>query len=207
MTKHETADTRPPKGSLAPILLVTGAAAFLIAIVFLVASSVVREELPTFELQSPGVTDVVRDTLVFDTVTVNASSVDQWRFFDFERGTILELPDTTGWDLAFQRFRIIASDGALDLGATEFEAVRRAPEKDYAATSFDRDTVNAALDRWYSYSWITHRLQPRPSVYAIRTHNGHYAKVEFLSYYCTGMAPGCVTFRYAYQGKPTREFR
>ena len=120
---------------------------------------------------------------------------------------ILDLPDTTGWDLAFQRFKIIAAGGVLDLGAGPFDAVLRAPEGVYVATEFGRDTVNAALERWYSYSWMTHRLKPKSAVYAVQTRDGRFAKLEFLSYYCTGMAPGCVTFRYAYQGKPAREFR
>jgi hypothetical protein len=43
-------------------------------------------------------------------------------------------------------------------------------------------------------------VKPSPRVYALRTADGRYAKLEILSYYCPGAMPGCVTFRYVYQG-------
>jgi hypothetical protein len=67
-----------------------------------------------------------------------------------------------------------------------------------------RDTVNAAIDRWYRYSIFSHLLEPAPASYVIRTRDGHFAKIQFLSYYCPGPAAGCVTFRYVYQGSRTR---
>jgi hypothetical protein len=44
-------------------------------------------------------------------------------------------------------------------------------------------------------------------VYAIRTADGRYAKLEIVSYYCPGAVSGCLTFRYAYQGSGARAFR
>jgi hypothetical protein len=37
-------------------------------------------------------------------------------------------------------------------------------------------------------------------VYAVRTADGRFAKLQVISYYCTGAIPGCLTFRYVYQG-------
>jgi hypothetical protein len=43
-------------------------------------------------------------------------------------------------------------------------------------------------------------LTPKPHVWAVRTADGRYAKLEMLGYYCPGAQPGCPTFRYVYQG-------
>jgi hypothetical protein len=59
---------------------------------------------------------------------------------------------------------------------------------------------NGALERWYEYSWMSHRLKPNGHVYAVRTADGKYAKIEILSYYCVDGSPGCLTFRYVYAG-------
>ena len=40
--------------------------------------------------------------------------------------------------------------------------------------------------------------------YAVRTADGHYAKLEIMSYYCAVVGTACVTFRYAYQGDGSR---
>jgi len=37
-------------------------------------------------------------------------------------------------------------------------------------------------------------------VWAVRTADGRYAKLEMVGYYCPGARPGCPTFRYVYQG-------
>jgi hypothetical protein len=62
--------------------------------------------------------------------------------------------------------------------------------------------VNPAIRRWYDYGAVSHLLKPNGHVYVVRTRQGRFAKVEILSYYCTGLAPGCVTFRYAYAQPP-----
>ncbi len=41
-------------------------------------------------------------------------------------------------------------------------------------------------------------------MYAIRTADGRYAKVEIVGYYCPGAEPGCLTLRYVYQGDGSR---
>ena len=37
----------------------------------------------------------------------------------------------------------------------------------------------------------------------VRTADGRYAKLEILGYYCPGAHPGCLTFRYVFQGDGT----
>lgn len=151
--------------------------------------------------------------------TVDARDPDRWVTFDFSRGAVVPIEDRAGldWDLAFQRFRIRTNGGAtnprgrggaLDLGPVRFDSVREAPDTAYLEDAGDarRETRNRALERWYEYSWLTHVLKPKPHVYVVRTADGGYAKLEFLSYYCEGSQPGCLTFRYVYAGDGGRSF-
>lgn len=140
--------------------------------------------------------------------TVDATSTDAWQFFDFSRGSVVEDPGARDWDLAFRRFHIIANGGPgfsgdggiIRLEDADFDAVSELPDAPYVETRVRRDSVNAAIERWYAYGWTSHLLTPHPAVYAVRTADGRYAKVQLLAYYCPGAQPGCLTFRYIYQG-------
>jgi hypothetical protein len=182
--------------SSVPIPLIVGFVLFLIAIVYLVVPSLTRPHVPTFDLAPRGVAQPNGRTWPIDTVTVDASDARTWRFFDFARGSIVTPPDTSGWDLAVRRYHIIAHDAIADLGATSFGSITRAPAQGFTTNTIGRDTTNAAIAHWYRYSFLTHRLEPSGHVYVVRTRAGGYAKMEILSYYCTGAEPGCVTFRY-----------
>jgi hypothetical protein len=57
-----------------------------------------------------------------------------------------------------------------------------------------------AIASWYRYGFFTHILSPKPHVWAVRTADGRYAKIQIVGYYCPGPRPGCPTFRYVYQG-------
>lgn len=174
----------------------------------LVAATLRREEPPTYAPTPPnpeGVGDARVGPVIY---TVDASDPDRWRFFSFALGSVVEDPGPTGWDLAFRRFNIIVNGGegfggrggVLDLGAVDFASVERAPAEGYDVTLARRDSVAEPLRRWYRYGFTSHLLTPKPGVYALRTADGRYAKLEILSYYCPGAMPGCVTFRYVYQG-------
>jgi hypothetical protein len=43
-----------------------------------------------------------------------------------------------------------------------------------------------------------HVLRPEPRTFAVRTAAGRHAALEFVSYYCPGAQPGCVTMRYRF---------
>lgn len=156
------------------------------------------------------------DTLVGPVrVTVDATDGDRWVYFDFSRGATVERPGPTEWDLAFRRFNIrvnggegyAASGAAVDLGEVSFQGVHDAPATGWRAAPAGRDSTNPALDRWYDYGFTSHLLTPKPRVYALRTADGRFAKLRFLSYYCPGARPGCVTFEYVYQGDGSRALR
>ena len=140
--------------------------------------------------------------------TVDASDPDRWTFFSFDEGNLVQNPGPLGWDLAFRRFQIVANGGdgfagrggIADLGEVSFDRIESVPGTGYVVNTVRGDTVNAALGDWYHYSYFSHLLTPKPRVYAVRAADGRYAKLQLLGYYCPGAMPGCVTFRYAFQG-------
>jgi hypothetical protein len=80
------------------------------------------------------------------------------------------------------------------------DSVDTVPNTAYVVNQRERDSTNPALERWYDYSWTSHVLEPKPVVYAVRTADGRFAKLQILGYYCPGARPGCLTLRYVYQG-------
>jgi hypothetical protein len=173
-------------------------ALFLGAMAYLVASSLVRREVPTFEPTPPGQRAPAAAAGEADTVTIDASDSHAWRFFDFDRRAVVAPPDTAGWDVAFRRYHVVPADAAADAGADAFDRLTRVPSVAFVRSSWGRDTANAALRRWYDYGMVTHLLESSRRAYVVRTREGRYAKLELLSYYCTGLRPGCMTFRFAY---------
>jgi hypothetical protein len=182
--------------SRASILLLSGLATFVLALVFLVASSLVRRSAPVFDPTPIGVVRSSPPSGV-DTLTVDARDERLWRFVDLGRGVVSPASEASAWDLVIRRHDIGASGAIADAGEVQFEAVRRAPAGTYIATSGGRDTVNAAIRRWYRYGMVSHLLEPNGHVYVVRTRAGGHIKLEILSYYCRGMEGGCLTFRYA----------
>jgi hypothetical protein len=133
--------------------------------------------------------------------TVDARSADAWRSFSFRLGAVV---DASG-DLAFKRYAIVAGPGAgiRDLGETPFEQVRAVPADGYLGNEGAAEPRNPAIAAWYRYGFFTHVLTAKPHVWAVRTADGRYAKLEMVGYYCPGPQPGCPTFRYVYQGDGT----
>jgi HmuY protein len=146
-------------------------------------------------------------------VTLDATDPDDWVFFDFSRGAVVDRPGGREWDLAFRRFHVLVNGGpafsgdaaVADLGPVAFEAVTAAPVQGWVQAAAGRDSTNPAIARWYRYGFTSHLLTPEPRAWAIRTADGRYAKLRFLSYYCPGARPGCVTIEYVYQGGPGRD--
>lgn len=190
---------------------------FLVVTAYLVVGSLHRPDPLTFRptTSPPG---PAGDSLSpVHTVTLDAREEDQWVGYDFSLGRVTALGDPVeraeGWDLAASRYHVIVNGGAgyagrgaaADLGRVAFDSVRRAPRGGWMPTAGDGpNPVHPTLSNWYRYDFLSHLLSPRPRVYAVRTAEGEYAKVEFLSYYCPGPVGGCVTFRYRYQGDGSR---
>jgi hypothetical protein len=182
----------------------------VLAAVLLVGLSVQRPELPEFP-PSPILADDApadaRDPSEPRLLTIDATDPERWRHVDLTRGTVVEEPAPDAWDLAFRRFEVrvnggagsAAAGGVVLLEELSLDSVRGVPGEGYVGmTARGRDTTHTVLDGWYSYSFTTHVLRPEPRTYAVRTAAGRHAALEFVSYYCPGAQPGCVTLRYRF---------
>lgn len=146
--------------------------------------------------------------------TLDARDPDRWVFFDFSRGSAVAGPGDLEWDLAVRRHRIVVNGGdafpgragALDVGDIALDSLRVAPVQAYIGTqgSLSHRPSHPVLAPWYRYNVLTHLLLPRPTTFVIRTADGKFAALRILSYYCPGPQPGCLTFRYSYQGAGSR---
>jgi hypothetical protein len=193
------------------VLLVTVA---LLAATFVIGT-LRRPEPPAYTPGGPRPHEV-GDSLVGPRLyTVDATDETRWRWFDFSRDAIVESPGPREWDLAFRRHDVLVNGGegfagnggAIALEGVAFDSVDEVPEAGYLPSEAGRDSTNPLFEKWYDYGFTSHLLEPKPRVYAIRTADGRYAKLEILSYYCPEAVSGCMTFRYAYQGSGTRVFR
>ena len=189
-----------------PLLVLALAGAFLLLVASLLIGSFTKPDLPPYSItEAPPV--LVGDSLAGPvTYTLDASAGDVWRRFSFTRTAVVD--SATPWDIAFRRNHIIAAPGAgiADLGTVSFDSVREVPADGYIPTQLGggRDPVNAGVGKWYGYSMLSHLLTPKGHVYAVRSADGRYAKLEVLAYYCRVVGAACYTFRYAFQGDGSR---
>jgi hypothetical protein len=194
-----------------PFAVIAVAAMVLVATT-LVVLSVRKSPVATYAPTAPASRDAGRGLVGPVLYTVDATSPDQWRYFSFRFGSVLENASAKDWDLAFRRYQIIANGGprfagdggVVDLGQVAFDDVKSVPDAGYQVTEGDAEPRHPALAGWYSYSYFSHVLSPKPRVWAVRLADRRYAKVEFISYYCLNLEPGCLTFRYVYQGDGSR---
>ena len=201
---------RSPRSARA--IQLTAVAAIVAVAVTLVAFSLRQPEVPTYSPTLPSPRDAGRALVGPVLYTVDATNPEQWRYFSFHVGSVIENAGAKDWDLAFRRYQIIANGGRefvggagiVDLGEVAFADVKTVPDAGYLATEGGTDPRNPAIASWYSYSYFSHVLSPKPHVWAVRTADGRYAKIELVSYYCPRSQPGCLTFRYVYQGDGSR---
>jgi hypothetical protein len=179
----------------------------MVAVIFVVSS--LRRPTPlTFYPVSAVDPQEVGDRLVGPSLVTVDGRGDEFTFFDFSSGSVVESPDPLGWDLAFRRFTVLANGGAdyagqgeiLDLGIASLDSLTSVPTNGYAPNTPGREVSNVATAEWYEYSWTSHVLSPKPNIFAVRTADGRYAVFQILSYYCPTAQAGCTTIRYRYQG-------
>jgi hypothetical protein len=158
--------------------------------------------VPTYAPTVPATHDAGRALVGPVLYTVDATASDAWRYFSFRVGSVVDNPGAREWDLAFKRYAIVVGDGAgiLDLGEARLDQVRAVPSTGYLANEGRAEPRNPAIASWYQYGFFSHVLTPKPHVWAVRTADGRYAKLEMVGYYCADARPGCPTFRYVYQG-------
>lgn len=152
------------------------------------------------------------------TIVIDATNEEKWTYFDFSRGQQVKIhdPSSLEWDLAFRRGKIISNGGAtnkfgqaglINLGEVSFDAVENVPLAEFIADKATRtQTESPVLLQWYKYNYISHKLTARKNIYVMRTSDGKFAKIQFMSFYCADKQPGCIQMKYAYQDEGTKSF-
>jgi hypothetical protein len=182
------------------LVMPAAVAAIVAGAVTLVALSLRQPAVPTWAPTPPAPREAGRARVGPVVYTVDATAPEAWRWFSFRLGSVVDGPRDA--DLAFRRYAIIAGAGAgiADLGEVLFDDVRAVPVTGYQTNEGGAEPRNPAIAAWYRYGFFSHVLSPKPRVWAVRTADGRYVKLEILGYYCPGARPGCLTFRYVYAG-------
>lgn len=147
------------------------------------------------------------------TATIDATAADQWQLLDLDAPAAVKgqrSADVT-WDLAFQRFSVRVNSGVSGPGQASvarvagihFDDLAVAPSAGWtvdtadAADDDDKDDLAVAvLGDWYAYDASSHKLTPLDVVYAVRTTEGAYKKLQFQGYYDAAGTSGWVTVRW-----------
>ncbi len=144
--------------------------------------------------------------------TIDARDKQQWVFFDFDGGTVINVDfDAQDWDLAFRRTKLLTNSGethpagtvgVANLGEVDFATANAPSDAAFEVDALmgeDGDELrNPAIEKWYRYNFVRHVIVARPDVYLVRTSEGREAIVRFDSYYCDDQSPGCITFNYRF---------
>ena len=188
----------PIAARAAPLPLLVLFGLFLTAIGYLVASSLTRRNAPVFAISPHERARNAHWETVGDTLTIDATDGDRWQYVSLARGQVLTPPDTSGWDVAVQRYRLItpAAGAVADLGRVPFERTQSGTSPAFVSTTFGQQPSNAAIDHWYRYNLLTHLLEPNGHLFAIRSARSAW-KLAVVSYYCPKLVAGCLTIRYA----------
>ena len=169
---------------------------------------------PTDSQNQNIVTAAVQDGVWLTSVDATAS--DAWVYFDIDNGTQVSLEE--GWDLAFQRSRIMVNGGVSGAGevsvsvlpGVSFASLQQAPSSGYRTDqenpqdASNPDLVFLSDGGWYEYDVTTHVLSVRDQVYVIRTTDASYFKIQLDSYYRDDVG-GYPTFQWAAVVPPALE--
>jgi len=186
-------------GLVAPLPLLLLFGAFLAAIAYLVAASLTRRNAPVFPASPLVRTRATNWERVGDTLTIDASDGDAWVYVSLAQGRALVVPDTAGWEIAVQRYRVITpvAGTIADLGTVSFDSAAVRASTQFVSTKGDGQPENDAIKHWYRYNLLTHLLEPNGHVFAVRTPIGTLWKLAVVSYYCPKLQAGCLTVRYS----------
>lgn len=154
-------------------------------------------------------------------VTIDATNAEEWTYFSFETGDVVEIEDAINsekWDIGFQRTKVKLNGGisgpgmgsAIMLTDTTFEEVTVASTDGYNSDSEATLAIVAQSEKgWYIYTGPpTHWVLPlEDRVFVIKAADGTYAKMRFLGYYKDNenkVDSGYVTFEYVHQPDGSR---
>ncbi len=149
------------------------------------------------------------------TTVVDATSETEWVYFHFADGTVTPADPLTdsGWDLAFNRFNVVANGGVSGgagttvavLPGVALDALTSAPAGGYLADAADGDGdgyLDAPLSAWYTYDPTTHQLSPADASFAVLTGDGRRYALRFDGYYDDTGASGWPAFTWKVLSEP-----
>ncbi len=157
------------------------------------------------------------------TFTIDATNEEEWTYFSFKTGDVVEVADAVNseeWDIGFQRTKVKLNGGisgpgmgsAVMLTDTTFEDVTVAPEEDYQSDTEDTLAVVPQSEKgWYIYTGPpTHWILPlEDRVFVVKAADGTFAKIRFIGYYKDNenkQDSGFVTFEYVHQSDGSHNF-
>ena len=142
----------------------------------------------------------------------NATDNDEWVYFDFETQSQVypsNAIDSDAWDIAFRRYRVKLNGGYYGTGDVIASAVdgvtladvAEAPSENWKSDGVDLEDDDdflpeEALSSWFNYDSSTHILTPKERVYAVRSVEGAFFKLEFAGYYDQSGASGNPSIRW-----------
>jgi hypothetical protein len=213
-------------------------ALLLVAGLLTACDSTDDNEPPDEPLEVQRIEDVPADPSTGrDPTTGEAIDTDRYTFVSLRTGQVVLRYDTdaradsnsTAWDLGFQGTNVIVNGGTSGPGNGAaliveelFEDVTEAPADDElrvdGSASCDDGSSFAVCpgsdNGWYNYNFQTNIIAPIPGrTLVVRTADGRYAKVRFVSYYegapanPDGFADEAryITFEYVFQEDGSRD--
>ena len=97
---------RMREGSYVPVPLAVGFGLFVAALAYLVAASLARRDAPVFAATPAGHVRAADWMRAGDTLTLDATDGDTWRYASLSAGRALGTAPVDGWEIAAQRFRV-----------------------------------------------------------------------------------------------------
>ncbi|MEM9022369.1 MAG: HmuY family protein, partial [Bacteroidota bacterium] len=130
-------------------------------------------------------------------VVADTGNTGQYTFYSLRENRVIDRADsaTDNWDLAFKGTRVLTNGGTSGPGAGGaqvmngiFDEFGTAPADGYATDGNNGLAIpTGSGNGWYTYTATSspqHAILPiAGKVIMVRTGNGHYAKIEMLSYY------------------------
>lgn len=177
------------------------------------STDLTAQPTPSTEVQAPIDEPVGLAALTF---TIDATSNEEWAYFSFETGDVVNVEDAANseaWDMGFQRTKVKLNGGisgpgkgsVVMLTEKQFGAVTVAPADGYRADSADTLAIVPQSEKgWYIYTGApTHWILPlEDRVFVLKAADGTFTKLRFVGYYKDNenkKDSGFVTFEYVHQ--------
>ncbi len=169
------------------------------------------------------------ENVVEGTITIDATSYEDWVYFAFHEDTIVEIENfstSMDWDIGFHRFDVRTNcgtsgpgqGGTHDAGVVDFDDVIMAPESGYSLNDtiqvimeqgvweYQNVPGDTALANWLTFTGPPPTYTINDNIYIVKTADEKFAKIWLKDYYNDNSEAGYVTMKYAYQPDGSRSF-